>query len=95
LLDLPKRSTHWRSDPITGERYQVQIKSAANARELAQYRKQFEGQGFRKLFFVVHSPSANLGHENSSEKVELVLPARLAEMVVGAGLVSWILAKIR
>ena len=82
-------------EPITGERYQVQVKSAADARDFKEYRDQFDGQGFRKLFFVVHSPSANLGQEISSDAVELVLPARLAEMVVDAGLVSWLLAKIR
>ena len=111
LVDLLFRQAGWRrlsvlgetmkyadlelEEPITGERYQVQVKSAADAADFALYRDQFEGQGFRKLFFVVHSPSANLAQETSSAKVELVLGARLAAMVIDAGLVSWILAKIR
>jgi hypothetical protein len=81
-------------EPITEERYQVQIKSSADLSDFEAYRKQFDGRGFRKLFFVVHSPSDKLAKMKSSKNVELVLPARLAEMVVEAGLVSWMLAKI-
>ena len=65
-------------EPITGERYQVQIKSSADTSDLEGYRKQFDGQGFRKPFLVVHSPSDKLARMNSSDEVELVLPARLA-----------------
>jgi hypothetical protein len=82
-------------EPITTKRYRVQIKSAADTVDFAHYRDQFEGRGFRKLFFVVHSPTPKLAQQKSSSAVELVLPARLAAMVVDAGLVSWILAKIR
>ncbi len=82
-------------EPITSERYQVQIKSSADIREFRDYRDQFRGGGFRKLFFVVHHPTQALAGENSTTSVELVLPMRLATMVVDSGLVSWILAKIR
>jgi len=82
-------------EPVTGERYQVQIKSAADEDDFAEYRDQFAGRGFRKLFFVVHSPTPGLAQEVSTTAVELVLPARLAAMIVDAGLVSWILGKIR
>jgi hypothetical protein len=111
LVDLLFRQAGWRrlsvlgetmkyadlelEEPITTERYQVQIKSAADTSDFARYRDQFEGRGFRKLFFVVHSPTPKLAQEESGASVELVLPARLAAMVVDAGLVSWILAKIR
>jgi hypothetical protein len=110
LVDLLFRQAGWRRlsvlgetmkfadlelmEPVTCERYQVQIKSSADASDLKEYRKHFDGQGFRKLFFVVHSPSDNLAQMSSSDEVELVLPTRLAEMVVDAGLVSWLLAKI-
>jgi hypothetical protein len=111
LVDLLFRQAGWRrlsvlgetmkfadlelEEPITMERYQVQIKSEADTLDFAHYRDQFEGRGFRKLFFVVHSPDPKLARQESSSIVELVLPARLAAMVVDAGLVSWILAKIR
>jgi restriction endonuclease len=111
LVDLLFRQAGWRrlsvlgetmkyadlelEEPVTGDRYQVQIKSAANAPDFAKYRDRFAGRGFRKVFFVVHSPTAGLAREISTPEVELVLPARLAAMIVDAGLVSWILAKIR
>jgi hypothetical protein len=111
LVDLLFRQAGWRrlsvlgetmkyadlelEEPITTERYQVQIKSAADMADFVRYRDQFQGRGFRKLFFVVHCPTVSLAKEESSPTVELVLPFRLAGMVVDAGLVSWILAKIR
>jgi len=111
LVDLLFRKAGWRrlsvlgetmkyadlelEEPVTGERYQVQIKSSADAAEFHAYRDQFSGQGFRKLFFVVHNPTKTLSEANSTASVELVLPSRLATMVVDSGLVSWILAKIR
>jgi hypothetical protein len=111
LVDLIFRQAGWRrlsvlgetmkyadlelEEPITAERYQVQIKSAADTADFVRYRDEFKGRGFRKLFFVVHSPTSTLANAESSSTVELVLPARLSAMVVDAGLVSWILAKIR
>jgi hypothetical protein len=59
------------------------------------YREQFEGRGFRKLFFVVHTPSANLIRESGAGAAELVSRTRLATMAVDGGLVMWILDKIR
>jgi hypothetical protein len=111
LVDLVFRQAGWRrlsvlgetmkyadlelEEPITMERYQVQIKSAADVGDFVRYRDQFESQGFRKLFFVVHTPSEKLAQQESSSAVELILPIRLSAMVVDAGLVSWILTKIR
>lgn len=82
-------------EPITGERYQVQIKSSAGAAEFKAYRDKFVGKGFRKLFFVVHTPHPSLTNGLASESVELILPDRLGHMIVNAGLVSWLLAKVR
>jgi hypothetical protein len=111
LVDLLFRQAGWRrlsvlgetmkyadlelEEPMTGERYQVQIKSAAGAPEFKAYRDEFAGQGFRKLFFVVHTPHPNLTNDLASESVELILPDRLGRMIVNAGLVGWISAKIR
>jgi hypothetical protein len=111
LVDLLFRQAGWRrlsvlgetmkyadlelEEPVTGDRYQVQIKSMADARDFAIYRDQFAGRGFRKLFFVGHTPKPGLVQDLSTETVELILPDRFAAMIVDAGLVSWILAKIR
>ena len=111
LVDLLFRQAGWRrlsvlggtmkyadlelEEPITGERYQVQIKSSAGALEFKAYRDEFVEQGFRKLFFVVHTPHPSLTHDLASESVELILPDRLGRMIVNAGLVGWVSAKIR
>jgi hypothetical protein len=82
-------------EPINGEKYQVQIKAAADLSDFERYRDDFSGRGFRKLFFVVHSPSARLAAQTGSDTAVLVLPERLAEMVVDAGLVRWVLDRTR
>ncbi len=111
LVDLLFRQAGWRrlsvlgetmkyadlelEEPITGERYQVQIKSAAGAPDFQAYRDQFAGKGFRKLFFVVHTPHPGLTEDLASDTVELILPDRLGRMIVDAGLVRWLLAKVQ
>lgn len=112
LVDLVFREAGWRRqsmlggsmkfadlelvEPITGEVYQVQIKSKSTLSEFQAYAAQFSRAGFRKLYYIVHSPSPELSaHENNSEDVELVLPRRLGELVAEGGLVSWVLDKVR
>ena len=111
LVDLLFRHAGWRrlsvlgetmkdvdlelEEPITGERYQVQIKSSAGAPEFLACRDDFAGHGYRKLFFVVHSPHPSLTSDLANESVELIMPDRLGRMIVDAGLVTWILRKIR
>ena len=112
LIDLLFRNAGWRrlsmlgetmkfadlelQEPITGERYQVQVKSKAGLNDFVKYRDQFTGQGFRKLYFVVHTPTdERLSKEKSTDFVEVILPDRLAGMIVDAGLVNWVLTKIR
>jgi hypothetical protein len=112
LVDLVFRQAGWRRrsmlgesmkyvdlelvEPITGEAYQVQIKSKASLAEFEAYAKRFSREGFRKLYFVVHSPSRDLeGLESEFEDVELVLPSRLGELVAEGGLIRWVLDKVR
>ena len=47
-------------DPITHDKYQVQIKSRANLADFKEYSSQFSGRGYRKLYFVVHTPDGEL-----------------------------------
>ncbi|MEO8099115.1 MAG: hypothetical protein ABI811_15535 [Acidobacteriota bacterium] len=82
-------------EPINKEKYQVQVKSKATIQDFEKYRGDFSNKGFRKLFFVVHTPEGGLDRLTSTPEAELVLPHRLADMVVDAGLVDWLLAKIR
>ena len=84
-------------DPINNEMYQVQVKSSASLRDFQEYSKNFAAGKYRKLFFVVHSPEPQLAriHQQSGSQVQLVLPRRLAEMVVDLGMLNWLQNKIR
>lgn len=113
LVDLVFRATGWRrvsvlgetmkfsdielEEPITGEMYQVQVKSTATPKDLKHYADSFSGGKYRKLFFVVHTPDKRVSSVALPEddSVQLVLPERLAEMVVEAGLLGWLMNKIR
>jgi hypothetical protein len=83
-------------DPITKDKYQIQIKSSSSLAEFKEYYKQFSKENFRKLFFVVHSPDSNL--QNYTEypaHVELIKADKLAQMSVELGLVNWLLRKAK
>ena len=112
FVDLLFRASGWRrlsmlgetmkfvdlelEDPITGDRYQVQIKSSATWQDFQRYSDEFDGQGFRKLYFVVHSPDKQLmAAESQRHGVELVLPTRLSQMTVDLGLVGWLMHRIK
>ena len=113
LVDLVFRNAGWRrtsvvgetmkyvdmelEEPITGDKYQVQIKSAATVEDYEKYAKNFLPGKFCKLYFVVHSPQEKLANEKrrTYQGVELILPNRLAQMVVDFGLTEWLLKKIR
>jgi len=112
LVDLVFRHAGWRRrsmlgesmkfvdlelvEPITGEAYQVQVKSKASVNDFEEYAQRFSAEGCRRLYFVVHSPTADLAAlEHDFEDVELVLPQRLATLVTDAGLVGWVLDKVR
>jgi len=114
LVDLVFRQSGWRrvsvvgeqmrsvdlelKEPITGDQYQVQVKSRATKATVEACKKEFGITGdFRRLYFVVHSPDAALsraGNELRNENFEVILPERLAEMVVDGGLTRWLLDKI-
>ena len=82
-------------DPIIGDRYVVEVKSQAGLSELNQIVEQFSAEDFRRVFFVVHSPKADLiGAEGIPKHVDIILPQRLGELAMEAGLFGWIEDKI-
>ena len=113
LVDLIFRESGWRrisvsgetmkfsdlelQDAITGDLYQVQIKSKASMNDFKKYAIEFDNSKFRKLYFVVHSPEERLVKYKyeSSKNIELILSTQLATMVVDLGLVSWLMEKIK
>jgi hypothetical protein len=113
LVDLVFRNAGWRrtsvigemmkfvdmelEEPITGDLYQVQVKSAATLDDYKKYARDFSPENFRKFYFVVHSPDEKLANYQNKKDLstELILPGQLAQMVVNLGLTDWLLKKIR
>lgn len=111
LVDLVFRQAGWRrrsvlgetmkfadielEEPITRDGYQVQIKARADIGDYNAYADAFSARGFRRLYFVVHSPTEALRAAPSTEEVELILPERLAAMIVEFGLLGWLADRIR
>jgi hypothetical protein len=111
LVDLIFRNAGWRrvsgigesmkyvdmvlEEPITGDLYQVQVKSDATIADFKEYAEQFTKGDFRKLYFVVHNCKEKWANASQYENVELILQEQLAQMVVDFGLVNWLLKRIR
>ena len=83
-------------DPITGDQYQVQVKSTATKATVDKYKAEFSAEAFRKFYFVVHTPAPDLvgSDDDESGVFEVILPERLSQMVVDAGLTAWLLERI-
>lgn len=77
--------------PSTGERAFVQVKSHTNAAELADYISRLDAADeYTRMFYVYHS--GNVATEDP--RVVMIGPERIAEMVVEAGLVGWVVRKV-
>lgn len=83
-------------DPITHDKYQVQIKSTSTLKEFNTYVQQFSSEDYRKLFYVVHSPDENLSiHNDFPEYIGLIQTAELAKLSIDLGLTSWLLQRVK
>ena len=76
--------------PSTGERAFVQVKSKTGSRELAAYVAKIEDGPYDRMFYVFHSGEA----ATDDPRVTVVGPEQLAELVVDAGLVSWLIQRV-
>jgi len=86
-LDLDLRA------PVTGERAMVQVKSVSNRTECLQYQTEFkQARDFARLFYVVHSPAADLTAWQSDSTTILTAP-ELSRMALCAGLADWLMEK--
>jgi hypothetical protein len=113
FVDLVFRESGWRrvspkgetmkyvdlelEDPITKERYQVQIKTRATFEDFESYAKKFTPRPpLRWFYFVVHSPTEELKTlKNPWPNVKLIGPGQLSEMVVRLGLADWLMSHIK
>lgn len=81
--------------PTTGERAFVQVKSAANKRDLAEYLSRLEESTlYDRMFFVWHSGNIGELPDANKNNVALIAPEILARMVFDAGLASWLREKV-
>jgi len=65
--------------------------AATTSAQLATYVAQLDERGpFAKMFFVFHSGEA----ETDDDRVIVLGPDKLAELVLDAGLVSWLVRKV-
>jgi hypothetical protein len=76
--------------PSTNERAFVQVKSKTTTAELAEYVAKIEEGPYERMFYVFHSGSAN----TDDARVTVIGPEQLAELVMDAGLISWLIRKV-
>ena len=82
-------------EPLTGERYVVQVKSQAKLADLLSTADNFSADDYRRVYFVVHTPAPDLkGAPDIPDHVEIISPQRLAELALDAGLVKWLEDKV-
>ena len=81
--------------PVTGKRAFVQVKSQASLQVFLEYKASFEGMAqYDEMYFVVHSPTADLAKHTEHSAIQLLTVERLAKLVVSAGLTRWVLRKL-
>jgi len=86
-------------EPITQDKYLVQVKSRASLKDLMESVTQFfpddAPSGYNKMFFVVHSPAKDLlDATDIPDCVDLIPPQQLADLVINAGLSRWLEEKV-
>ena len=87
-IDLDLRS------PVTGERVMVQIKAASDKNEFEFYCQEFsQMKDFAAFFYVVHTPKKSLENAKAPARTRLIFADQLAELVINAGLVKWLIEK--
>lgn len=78
----------------TGERAMVQVKSFADQTTLNDYAERFRTGGWDRCFFICHTARSNL-RPPSDPAFHLWQGETLAQKVVRAGLVDWLIARTR
>ena len=82
-------------EPITNDRYIVQVKSKASLVDLKSTIDSFSSNDFRFIYFVVHSPTRNLLEaKNIPSHVKVISPNILALHAIDSGLTEWLKNKV-
>nr|MBA3768519.1 hypothetical protein [Acidobacteriota bacterium] len=76
--------------PSTSERAFVQVKSKTTSKELDEYVAKIDDGPYDRMFYVFHSGEA----KTDDPRVTVIGPEQLADLVMDAGLVSWLIRKV-
>lgn len=81
--------------PVTQKRAFVQVKSTATANQIQSYREIFnQYHQYDEMYFVFHTFSGSLENLNIDDpRVAVWDISRVADLVINAGLIDWLLAK--
>lgn len=80
--------------PVTHRRAVVQVKAEADLKTFLDYQQRLaELDEDAEVYFVVHTPSADLAAYQPSDAVFLLTATRLAKLVVSSGLSQWLIQK--
>ena len=81
--------------PTTGEKAFIQVKSKTNQNEFDEkYLDVFQTMSqFGRMFYVFHT-SGKTRINCAEDNVTIIDAERLAEMILDAGLVSWLIRKV-
>lgn len=81
--------------PVTQKRAFVQVKSTTTANQIQSYREIFnQHHQYDEMYFVFHTFSGDLENLNIDDpRVAVWDISRVADLVINAGLIGWLLAK--
>lgn len=81
--------------PVTQKRAFVQVKSTTTENQIQSYREIFnQHHQYDEMYFVFHTFSGNLENLNIDDpRVAVWDISRVADLVINAGLIGWLLAK--
>ena len=84
--------------PSTEKRVFVQIKSYTDRKQLDEYVSKFQSEyknyGYSEMYYVYHSGLENIAEKQYQDKeVKLINSHKMAELVISAGLVQWLIQK--
>jgi hypothetical protein len=77
--------------PSTGERAFVQVKSDTTSAELTEYVRRIDELGpYDRMFYVFHKGEAS----TDDDRVTVIGPEKLVELVLDEGLTNWLIRKV-
>ncbi len=85
-------------EPFSNKLYGVQIKSSCSANEFKKIADKFVSSysaSYEMLYFVIHTPKNDFASIQEYENVKILGVEELADQVINAGLIRWVMDKIK